>query len=201
MINRLLKALVIALLPTSVMAEVSYDKETSTLRITGQTDMIQVLAASNYLRKYEAKYIEMWGPGGYMEMGLQLGNRIAKEEGVTVVIPKGKKCISACAFAAMGSSHIRIDGKLMLHRPFIVGAPTMLPLEDTLAYMGKGYIKTAYYLEDHGYPRSVMDNIMDYTSPCKFMVYTDREVKKPEDLVLWHLDNSRCEMMNARIRR
>ena len=59
----------------------------------------------------------------------------------------------------------------------------------------------SYYLEDHGYPRSVMDNIMDYTNPCKFMVYTDKEIKKPEDLVLWHLDNSRCEMMNERIRR
>ena len=113
-------------LPSLAMAKVSYDKETSTLRITGQTDMVQVLAASDMMREKDIKYIEMWGPGGYMEMGLQLGNRISKIEGVTVVVPKGKRCISACAFAAMGSKHIRIDGKLMLHRPFITGAPIMV---------------------------------------------------------------------------
>ena len=198
---KLLALLTALVLPTLALAEVSYDKETSTLRITGQTDMIQVLAASNHIRKHDVKYIEMWGPGGYMEMGLQLGNHISRIEGVTVVVPKGKRCISACAFAAMGSKHIRIDGKLMLHRPFIVAVPTMTNLEDALAYMGKGYIKTAYYLEDHGYSRFVMDNIMNYTSPCKFMVYEDLEVRKRRDFVGWHLDNSRCEIMNLRIQR
>src|SRR6056297_2927607 len=184
---KLLTFLVALVLPTAALTEVTYDKETSTLRITGPTDMTQVVSASNYMTDHDVKYIEMWGPGGYMTMGLQLGNRISREETATVVIPKGKSCISACAFAAMGSGHIRIDGKLMLHRPFIAAAPILERLEDILAYMGKGYLKTAYYLEDHGYPRSVMDNIMDYTSPCKFMVYTDKEIKKPEDLVMWHL--------------
>jgi hypothetical protein len=188
-------------LPTLSMAKVSYDKETSTLRITGQTDMVQVIAASNMIREEDIKYVEMWGPGGYMEMGLQLGNHISKIEGVTVVVPKGKRCISACAFAAMGSKHLRIDGKLMLHRPFIVAAPITVPLEDILAHMGKGYLKTAYYLEDHGYSRHVMNNIMDYTSPCKFMVYEGIEVKNPSDLVRWSLDDSRCEMMKTRIQR
>lgn len=198
---RVLLTILALVLPSLAMAKVSYDKETSTLRITGQTDMVQVLAASNMMREKDIKYIEMWGPGGYMEMGLQLGNRISKIEGVTVVVPKGKRCISACAFAAMGSKHIRIDGKLMLHRPFITGAPIMAPLEDVFAYMGKGYLKTAYYLEDHGYSRYVMENIMDYTSPCKFMVYKDMEVKEREEFIGWHLDNSRCEMMNLRIQR
>lgn len=188
-------------LPTLAMSEVSYDGETGTLRITGQTDMVQVIAASNYIRTEEVKYVEMWGPGGYMEMGLQLGNRISRIEGVTVVVPKGKRCISACAFAAMGSKHIRIDGKLMLHRPFITGAPIMVPLEDVFAYMGKGYLKTAYYLEDHGYSRYVMENIMDYTSPCKFMVYEGLEIRERKEFIGWHLDNSRCEMMNLRIQR
>lgn len=198
---KLLALLTALVLPTLAMSEVTYDEETSTLRITGQTDMVQVIDASNYIREHDIQYIEMWGPGGYMEMGLQLGNHISRIEGVTVVVPKGKRCISACAFAAMGSKHIRIDGKLMLHRPFIVAVPTMTNLEDALAYMGKGYIKTAYYLEDHGYGRFVMDNIMTYTSPCRFMVYEDLEVRERKDLTGWNLDNSRCEMMNLRIQR
>lgn len=198
---KLLALLTVLALPTLALAEVSYDKETATLRITGQTDIMQVIDASNHMREHDVKYIEMWGPGGYMEMGLQLGNLISREESVTVVIPKEKSCISACAFAAMGSNHIRIDGKMMLHRPFIVAVPTMTNLEDALAYMGKGYLKTAYYLEDRGYSRSVMDNIMTYTSPCKFMVYEDLEVRERRDLIGWHLDNSRCEMMRLRIQR
>lgn len=197
-----LLALITALaLPTLAMSEVTYDEETSTLRITGQTDMVQVIDASNYIREHDIQYIEMWGPGGYMEMGLQLGNHISRIEDVTVVIPKGKSCISACAFAAMGSKHIRIDGKLMLHRPFIVAVPTMTNLEEALAYMGKGYLKTAYYLEDHGYSRFIMDNIMTYTSPCKFMVYEGLEVKERRDLIGWSLDNSRCEIMRLRVQR
>lgn len=196
---KLLALLTALVLPSLAMAGVSFDKETKTLRITGTTDMIQVIRASNYMTEHEVQYIEMWGPGGYMTMGLQLGNRISRETSATVVIPKGKRCISACAFAAMGSKHIRIDGKLMLHRPFIAGAPIMVPLEEVLAYMGKGYLQTAYYLEDHKYPRSIMDNMMTYTSPCKFMVYEGIEVKKPEDLTMWSLDDSRCEMMRTRI--
>src|SRR6056297_4064933 len=165
---KLLTFLVALVLPTAALTEVTYDKETSTLRITGPTDMTQVVSASNYITDHDVKYIEMWGPGGYMEMGLQLGNRISREETATVVIPKGKRCISACGFAAMGGSHIRIDGKLMLHRPFITNAPIMERLEDVLAHMGKGYLMTAYYLEDHGYDRSIMNSMMNYTSPCKF---------------------------------
>lgn len=196
-----LLSFILFLIPSLALAEVTYDKETSTLRITGQTDMVQVIEASSYLRENEVQYVEMWGPGGYLEMGLQLGNHIAKENSTTVVIPKGKKCISACGFAAMGGKHIRIDGKLMLHRPYITAAPIMERLEDVLAFMGKGYLKAAYYLEDHGYSRSVMHSIMDNTSPCKFIVYEGKEVKDPRELTLWHLDDSRCEMLNTRIQR
>lgn len=198
---KLIALLTALILPSMALSQVSYDKETSTLRITGQTDMIQVIEASNYMTEYEVQYIEMWGPGGYMEMGLQLGNRISREDTATVVIPKGKKCISACGFAAMGGSHIRIDGKLMLHRPYIQAAPIMERLEDILAYMGKGYLKAAYYLEDHGYSRNLMNSIMTYTSPCKFIVYEGKEVKDPSELTLWHLDNSRCEMLKRRVMR
>jgi len=194
-------AFILTLLPTIALSEVSYDEETSTLRITGATDMVQVIKASNYMTEEEVQYIEMWGPGGYMKMGFQLGNRISQEETATVVIPKGKKCISACAFAAMGSGHVRIDGKLMLHRPYIRAAPIMERLEDILAYMGKGYIQTAYYLEDHGYSRSIMRSLMDSTSPCKFMVYEGKEVKDPSELTLWHLDDTRCVMLKRRIQR
>jgi len=198
MLRQILKVLLVTLLPTTAMAKVVYDSETSTLRVTGPTNTTQVVTASNYMNKYRVKYIEMWGPGGLMEMGLQLGNRISREETATVVVPKGKSCISACAFAAMGSSHIRVDGNLKLHRPFIARSPTMIPLEDVLAYMGKGYLKVAYYLEDHGYKRSVMENMMEFTSPCAFMVYKELEIKKPEDLKLWALDDSRCDLLRIR---
>lgn len=198
---KLFKVLLLALLPTASLADVSYTKETNTLRVSGPTDMVQVLKASQLMDKHDVYYIELWGPGGYLKMGLQLGNRISKETTATVVVPKGKKCTSACALAALGSSHIRIDGELLFHRPFIQAAPILEPLESIFAYVGKAYLMTAYYLEDHGYPRSLMQNIMTYTSPCKFIVFEDKVVTKPEELILWKLDNSRCEALKKRAAR
>jgi hypothetical protein len=198
---RILKVLALALLPTTALAGASYDEDTSTLRLTGATNMALVVSASNYITDNEVKYIEMWGPGGDMIMGIQLGQRISRIEGVTVVIPKGKGCTSACALSAMGAHHIRIDGKLMLHRPYIGGVRIIDVLEDAMAYMGQGYLRLAYYLEDQGYDRSVMNSMMEYTNPCTYMVYEGIEVKEREDLKIWALDNSRCEMMNSRIRR
>lgn len=202
--THLIKTLALVLfvvVPSLASAKVSYDEATSTLRITGQTDMAQVVSASNLIRENDIQYVEMWGPGGDMIMGLQLGNRISRIEGVTVVIPKGKICASACGFAAMGGKHIRIDGQMLLHRPYIQGIPIMWTVEEALAHMGKGYLMAAYYLEDHGYNRSIMENIMEYTSPCKYMVYEGIEVKEPSDLIMWSLDSTRCDMMNIRVMR
>lgn len=188
-----LLAFLLLFIPTVSHALVEFDKSTATLKIVGPTDMVQTIDATNALREHDVDYIIMWGPGGRLKMGIQLGNMINKED-ATVVIPKDKACISACAFAAMGSKHIRIDGKLMLHRPYIAGVNPMITLEESLAHMGKGYLLVAYYLEDLGYNRSVLDQIMKYTSPCKFMTYEDLEVKDPQDLILW-VNEDRCEML------
>ena len=190
-----LRVLALALLPTSALAAVSYDETTSTMRITGPTNMVQVIAASNYLTENDVKYIEMWGPGGDMVMGIQLGNRISRAQGVTVIIPKGKVCASACGLVAMGSDHIRIDGQLLLHRPYIQGIRILDVVEDAMAFMGRGYLMMAYYLEDHGYNRSIVDSMMKYTNPCTYMVFEGIEVRKPSDLKMWSLDNSRCDML------
>lgn len=193
--------LLLMLIPSVALAKVSYDGETNTLRITGPTNVSQVVKAQNFIREDTIEYIEMWGPGGSLEMGLSLGHAISKLEDVTVLIPKDKSCISACGFAALGASHVRVDGKLMLHRPFIIGAPTMRTLEETFAYMGRGYLLAAFYLEDMGYDRAVMENMMRYTTPCKFMVYRGIEIKEPSDLVGWHSDDTMCLLYQPGIRR
>lgn len=192
-----LTVLVVVLgLSIKASADVTYTEDTKTLQITGPTTMPQVVKASNLIRGKEVLYVEMWGPGGELEMGLSLGRFINKIEGVTVTVPKDKVCASACALAAMGAKHIRIDGEFLLHRPYVTGVSSFYKLEDIFAHMGKGYLMTAYYLEDMGYNRSIMRSMLEYTSPCKFMSYEDLEIKQPEDLKGWKLDNSRCEMMN-----
>ena len=187
--------LLMVLLPSMALSKVTYDKETQTMRITGPTDMSQVVEASNIIKGEDVSYIEMWGPGGDMIMGLQLGRLINKVEDVTVTIPKNRSCISACGFSALGADHIRIDGKLMLHRPYISHVSAFEKLEDSLAYMGRGYLYAAYYLEDLGYSRNVMESMMMYTSPCKFMVYKEMEITKPEELKMWYSDDSNCKLM------
>lgn len=201
MLRQILKVLLVTLLPTTAMAKVVYDSETSTLRVTGPTNTTQVVTASNYMNKYRVEYIEMWGPGGEMVAGIHLGNRIAKENDVIVVIPKGKRCVSACGLSALAASHIRIDGKMLLHRPYIPGVSIMDRLEDAMAYMGKGYIMADRYLIKHGYSPNVMDAMMEHTSPCKFMMYESIVVKDRSDLKMWSLDDSNCEIMNSRVRR
>ena len=198
MLPQILKVLLVTLLPTTAMAKVVYDPETSTLRVTGPTSTAQVVTASNYMNKYRVKYIEMWGPGGEMVAGIHLGNRIAKENDVIVVVPKGKRCVSACGLSALAASHIRIDGKMLLHRPYTPGVSIMDRLEDAMAFMGKGYIMADRYLIKHGYSPHVMDAMMEYTSPCKFMVYEDIVVKERSDLKMWALDKSRCEVLKVR---
>lgn len=200
MIKQVITALTL-LFPTTAFSGVTYDDTTETLRITGPTNMGQVVKASNFMREHKVRYIEMWGPGGGMVEGLHLGNRIAKENDVIVVVPKGKRCVSACGLSALAASHIRIDGKMLLHRPYIPGVSIMNRLEDAMAFMGKGYIMADRYLIKHGYSPNVMDAMMEYTSPCKFMSYEGIVVKDRSDLKMWSLDDSNCEIMNSRIRR
>ena len=176
-------------LVTYVNADVSYNPETRTMEISGPTDTDLVVKASNVLREEEVERIFMWGPGGFFEMSLQLGHRI-KKEGVEVIIPAGKYCISACAFAALGAEKITVDGTIMFHRPYLNYVPTFDNIESIIAHGGKAYIKMARYAEDMGYERRLVDNIITYSTPCKFLSWSELTITPPK-IVLWSIDD-RC---------
>lgn len=170
-------------------AEVTFDRDTKSMVISGPTDMNQVVKASNILREEEVDRVYMWGPGGFFEIALDLGNRLKKED-VVVIVPEGKTCISACAFIALGGSRIEVDGAILFHRPFAPYVPTVENIESIVAYGGAAYIKMARYVEDMGYGRKFTDYIVSYTTPCKFMRWSDKILDGPK-MGTWSTDD-RC---------
>lgn len=189
-----LLALAFLTTPSLAFSEVKFEEDTNALTISGVTDYKQVVAATNTLREEDVAYVYMWGPGGHAEVYLTLGGMLDRETGVTVVIPKGKDCISACAFAAMGADHIQVDGRLMLHVAYYPVVPFFDSLEHISTQIAKFHVKQAFYLEDQGYSRQIMRDLLRHTSHCKFLVYEDIVVKEPDDLNMWLLED-KCDFI------
>ena len=154
------------------MASVRYDEATHSLTINGMTTPYQTILVRKMFRAHEVDTVYMYGPGGHFYEGLKIGRMIAME-GARVIIPRDKACISACALSAMASDNVMIDGKMMLHRVFRFGGPSMETIEDIAAQFGSAYLDMAEYLLEFGYPVSVAKQILQNSSPCKFMVVID----------------------------
>lgn len=174
---RIILTVLAMMIATQTYAGVSYNKDTRSMEISGPTTQGQVIKASNILRENEVDRIYMWGPGGYFDMAIHLGNQIRKEGVKEVIVPKNKACISACALIALGADTISVDGKLMFHRPYFPFVPTMDSIENINSKAGVGYIRLARYVEDMGYKRRLTDDMMLYTTPCKFIMWEDVQIK------------------------
>lgn len=171
-------------LATPAAAAVTYSEETNSLLISGTTTQYQVRDAIKVMDEYDIGTIYLTGPGGDYYAGLKLGRAIRKE-GSRVIIPKGKTCISACAFASMGSKIVLNDGELWYHTPYrraVDPGKTIRELarEDAVAFIDM----TEYLYEMMDSDKEAFDfarRIMKDTSPCKFLV-------RKEDAALEHRD-------------
>jgi len=121
------------------------------------------------LAKHDVATVEMSGPGGYFLEGLFIG-RLIRHEGARVVIPKGKQCISACAFAALASSQIVVNGELLFHRPWLSKMPAAMTIEEYAGKNGWAYMTMTRYIFEMGYTLNFASLIVTTTSPCKFIV-------------------------------
>ncbi len=159
-------ALVLSLTP--VHAKVTFNKDLGALTISGPTSTYQVAQAYKVFLEEDVSIVYMWGPGGLLYSGIQLGNLI-KAEGATVVIPAGKACVSACGFAALGAAEVVLKGTLMVHRPYMRTVPNLATIEATQARAAIAYLDSQAYLSSLGYP-SLVRFLTIETSPCKFVV-------------------------------
>ncbi len=150
-------------------AGVKHNPNTRSLTITGSTTLTQLIAASNIMTEHEVDTVYLYGLGGNFYAGLKLGLRI-RSEGARVIIPSGQQCVSACANAALAAPELHIDGELMLHRLYSLEVPSMASIEEISAFHGAAYMDWAAYMLEIGFDIAVTKQILENTSPCKFMV-------------------------------
>lgn len=169
----------IAMADTKIDAtKIYFDSPTKTLYINGQSHMGQVSMVAPFLTPNKetgeivAKRVVMTGPGGDMKAGLLLGRMISRA-GVDVVIPEGYRCVSACAFAALGSDNVTINGELWFHRFYNVAIPMLMTPMEYMERTQSTTVSVVQYLTDQNMSMTFMQHVFNFTSYCKFLVITD----------------------------
>lgn len=170
----LIVAALVALFAVPASAAVIHEPETRSLEISGQTDSLQLLLVRGVLAKGETDTIYMWGNGGSYYAGLEIG-RMIRESGARVIIPSGQRCISACAFAAMASKDVLVDGELLIHRPYVTQVPSMLTIDDLAGKYGEVYLHGVKYLLEMGYSFDFAALVIAKTSPCVLFIVDKSE--------------------------
>ena len=153
---------------------VAYNPLTHSVIISGVTTSKQSIALYNTLKNHQVSTIILYGPGGDFYAGLRMGDIIAKAN-VTVIIPEGKSCVSACSFMALAGERIILDGNLEFHAPYFSSVPASASILDIAQKFGVGYMDMATYLVKHGYTTGFARKLLKDTSPCKFIVVAEQK--------------------------
>lgn len=179
-------------------AGVSFDPEYRALTISGVSDQLQVNQAFEAFEEYgdDIDTVFMYGPGGYLFAGLQMGDLI-HSKGVTVIVPSNKKCISACAFAALGGENIYLNGEIWFHGPYYQAIPIYIELGEIAPHHVPAYFEIIRYMQRMGYRLLMAEKILADTTYCKFLVTGDDEVlakmKGPEGTMWLATNDQLCQ--------
>ena len=165
-------ALSLSFFPLEVDAGVRYDQGTHTMTITGATTSWQYTQVKAVMDANDVATVVISGNGGMFYAGLAIG-RLIRDEGSTVIIPKGAECISACALSAIASDNVIVDGSLLFHRVYSMQVPANQTIEQIAGHFGKVYLDWAMYMQEMGYSLKVTHQILVGSSPCKFLVISD----------------------------
>lgn len=168
MLKRIAVALFGLLLPLQAQAAVTVVND-NVLYISGQTTTLQAARVTAALESFDIDRVVIQGPGGDFFAGLTIGHAIARE-GAVVQVLTGTRCISACAFSAMGGRRLMIGGELLFHRPFLRYVDTSETIDRTVQRSeAVGVVMAAYGL-NMGYDVRFIYDIARHTSPCQFIV-------------------------------
>ena len=157
------------LVPAAVNAKVEYIPETKIVEISNVTTTYSALQFFNILQENEVSAVLLSGPGGNAVAGLEIGKLLRKHD-LTVVIPDGKVCVSACAFAALGGTRIIVGGELWFHGPFLPSIPTTESAHGYGNRLSAFNIKVSRYLLDMGINLEFYEKVLENTSQCKLLV-------------------------------
>jgi hypothetical protein len=173
MFKYLATAIVLAL-ATPASSAVVYDDTTKSLAITGKTTKFQAIMVYLAMRDNDVLTVTIFGEGGDYYSGLNIG-RYIKEEGSVVIIPAGKRAVSAAAFAALGGSKVVVDGELWFHTPYLTMVPTNVTILEITQMFGRAYVDMSSYLAQMGIPISFGHDLLVRTTTSKFVVIDDGE--------------------------
>tara|TARA_R110002020_G_scaffold245528_2_gene459234 strand:- start:216 stop:911 length:696 start_codon:yes stop_codon:yes gene_type:complete len=162
----------ILLMAKVVDAEVIYNQETKVLHVSGETNVTLFYDTYRTLNTKEVDLVYMDGLGGDAYNMYRMMWAI-KKHNVPVVIPQGKVCASACAFAAMSGSKLTIDGTMWIHR----GTRFVYDFEDTLDgiyYYGQMVaLSMVKPMREAGYKFNLIDSVVKYTDHDNWYVVTN----------------------------
>jgi len=80
---------------------------------SGLSDLVSSIGKRATIKK-----IVMYGQGGNFLESVVLSSYV-RERNIDVIVPSGYSCMSSCAFVAISSPHLTLDGVIALHSPFI----------------------------------------------------------------------------------
>ena len=149
-------------------AGVHYNEETKTATLYGTTTSAQWVWLNNLVASKEIRMLNLQGPGGDFYAGLAIGRLIRKHD-FTVTIPKDTQCASACAWAALASRKIYVDGQMLIHRGFYMQMPTMSTLDEFARRSGAGMHDGTKYLIEMGYTFNFAKSVVVDSTPCIFL--------------------------------
>ena len=173
MFKRILATMgLITALISPAAAAVVYDDTTKNLTITGRTNNLQASSVYRYLRDNDVLTVTLQGDGGDYYAGLRIG-RLIEAEGSVVVIPANHRCVSACAFAALGGDRVIVDGELWFHTPYLTSVPTTATILGITQMFGRAYVDMTSYLAMMGIPMSFGHDLLVRTTTSKFVVIDD----------------------------
>lgn len=170
-------ALTIVFWHSPAHSAVSYDSATKTMTVTGPNDIEQANLVTEVVESVEVDTAVISGPGGIAYVGMYLG-AIFHGFGIDVVIPEGRTCVSACAFAALGGKTITLEdgAQLWFHQFYTPGIPALTtPLEYTESIQGTT-LDIVEYIGYVGYAFTFYQDIHYSTNYCVFLVVTDTDV-------------------------
>jgi len=167
-------AAITSLIVSTAYADVTYNKDTHTVSISGYTTHEQADKLYQIFKNNEVATAVLSGPGGDYYAGLKMGDMIA-DEGVTVIVKERTECTSACAFMALAGENIIVDGIVLFHAPYFSQAPTDVTMLQLAHKFGEGYIDMATYLLRRGASIYFSRQIITQTSYCRFLALDSGE--------------------------
>lgn len=161
--------------PGKFTIELKYDNDGNTyVRYDGDFTYMTDAALNAFLEKYNPSYLELSSDGGNMDK-IDLPGYTIQAMQIPVRIKRGESCVSACAFLAMYSPDIQIDGQLAFHAPYWQDIKQDSWLNRVLNITSGGTYEMYYRFKDNNYSLYLYYLIERYSNSYTFITFDSTE--------------------------